>query len=173
MKKVSLLLPALVLIGGLFLASCDRGDEYKQAEGDGATASAGDSTSGEYNEEEAQYPEEKVQDDTNLDDEDPLTLTSGHEDIQKRVLMASLLRQKNDLQNRIREIKSQSGSATTPPAAEMDQMETYVGRLDEEITKVRQASSGSLGQVEESAQGAIEGAGALIQSTFIRVDSGF
>lgn len=170
MKKITYLLSTIMLAGGFILSSCDRGDDYKQNEDGEATAA-----SGEYNEDEAMYPEEKVQENTGLEDGEPLELDSEYETVQKRVLMASLLRQKNDLQNRIREMKGHPASAetTTAPVADLGQMQAYVKRIDDEITSIRRTPNGRIPQVAESAQGIIQGAGALLQSKYIRIDSGF
>nr|WKN39839.1 hypothetical protein K4G66_14175 [Tunicatimonas sp. TK19036] len=168
MKKVTYLLATTVLAGSLVLSSCDRGDDYKQNEDGEATASSGE---GEFNEEEAMYPEEKVQDDTNLEDGEPLDLDSEYEPVKKRVMIASLLRQKNDLQNRIREIKMQSSA--TASEGDMGQMQDYVERIDTEITSIRRTPNDRISQVEKSAQTTIEEAGELLQSTKMRIDHGF
>lgn len=118
------------------------------------------------------YPEDKVIDDTNLDTRQPLEFDTEFESIEKRILIASLMRQKTDLEYRIREIKNQPGG-TTPPAGDLAQLQTYVDKISKEISQVRQTPDENLAEVEETATAAIEGAGALLQSSYIRIDSGF
>ncbi|MGB3586990.1 MAG: hypothetical protein WBA23_10640, partial [Tunicatimonas sp.] len=118
------------------------------------------------------YPKDKVLDDTNLDNRQPLEFTTEFESVEKRVLIASLMRQKTDLEYRIREVKNQPGG-TTPPAGDLQQMKTYVDDISREIAKVRQTPAENLAEVEKTATAAIEGAGALLQSSYMRIDSGF
>ncbi|MEQ9442093.1 MAG: hypothetical protein RIG62_23840 [Cyclobacteriaceae bacterium] len=165
MKKVTHLLFTTVLCSTFLLGSCDRGEDYKQND---------DASSAEYNEDEAMYPEEKVQDDTNLEDGDPLSMEGGSENIEKRILMASLLRQKTDIEDRIREMKMQPVSVdASSPAGNLNELEGYVAQLDKEITQVRRTPDNRLSQIQKSAMSTIEEAGALLQTTYIRVDRGF
>ncbi|WKN46146.1 hypothetical protein [Tunicatimonas pelagia] len=109
---------------------------------------------------------------TEVSEEAGLEMKTEFESVEKRVLMASLIRQKTDLEYRIREIQSHPGG-TTPPAGDLGQLKTYVDDISREITKVRQTPDGQLAEVEKTAMAAIEGAGALLQSSYMRIDSGF
>ncbi len=107
-----------------------------------------------------------------VSEEADLEMDTEFESIEKRALIASLMRQKTDLEYRIREVKSQP-SGSTPPAGDLGQMKTYVDDISREIAKVRQTPDGNLAEVEKTAMAAIEGAGALLQSSYMRIDSGF
>jgi len=163
MKKVAQSLFALVLTASLVLTACGGGDEKEPA------------TSTEP--ESLAYPEDKVLDNTNLDDRQPLELSKEFETVEKRILIASLMRQRNDLEYRIREIKTAADTTINPypapPAGDLEQLKTYVDNIDKEIAKVRNTPSENLAEVEETALAAIKGAGALLQSSYMRIDSGF
>lgn len=124
-----------------------------------------------------EYPDDMVLEDTNLDSEQPLELSKEFESVEKRILMASLMRQRNDLEYRIREIKTSVDTAINPypapPAGDLEQLIDYVDKIDSEIAKVRNTPTESLSSVQEAAMAAIEGAGALLQSSYMRIDSGF
>lgn len=64
-------------------------------------------------------------------------------------------------------------SNNTVVQGDVDKLRLYIEKLDLEIVDVRKASPGSMTEVAESALGAIKGAGALMQSTVMRVDRGF
>jgi hypothetical protein len=162
MKKIAQSLFALLLTTSLLLTACG-GDEKEPA------------TSTEP--ESLAYPEDKVLENTNLDNRQPLELSKEFETIEKRILLASLMRQRNDLQYRIREIKTAADTAINPypapPAGDLEQLQTYVDNIDKEIANVRNTPSDRLADVEETALATIEGAGALLQSPYMRIDSGF
>lgn len=123
------------------------------------------------------YPEDKVLENTNLNDRQPLELDKEFESVEKRILIASLMRQRNDLEYRIREIKTSVDTTINPypapPAGDLEQLITYVDKIDLEIAKVRRTPNENLEEVQKAAMGAIEGAGALLQSSYMRIDSGF
>lgn len=155
MKKIAQSLFVSALIASSLLTSCGGGEESDGTE----------------------YPDDMVLEDTNLDGQQPLELSKEFETVEKRILMASLMRQRNDLQYRIREIKTAADTTINPypapPAGDLKQLQTYVDNIDKEIAKVRNTPSDRLADVEETALAAIEGAGALLQSSYMRIDSGF
>ena len=177
--KQTFLLP--MLIGSLVLSvGCDRGDNYKRENGTSETDIRADQSSGndqesQYDENEAEYPEEKVLDDTNLDSDQPLETGAAISLIEKRKLLASLMRQKTEIMYRIEELSSQSRNQDTASviSGDIDKLRTYLDQLDDEITKVRVANPNDMQQVEESAQAAIKASGALMQSAVMRIDRGY
>ena len=169
-----------VLIGSLILStSCDRGDNYKQendqSETDIRANQSSGSQEGQYNEDEAMYPEEKVLDNTNLDSDKPMETGSAISLIEKRELLATLMRQKTEIMYRIEELSSQSQNQDTATVVggNVDKLRTYLDQLDDEITKVRAADPNNMQEVGESAQAAIKASGALMQSSVMRIDRGY
>ena len=125
----------------------------------------------------AGYPTEKIADETNLEEDDnmPMETTEVTSSIKKQQLLALLMRQKTDMSYRIDELENAPGSPAnnTVVQGDIDKLRLYVEKLDQEIVDVRKAQTGSMKEATESALGAIKGAGALLQSTVIRVDRGF
>ena len=176
--KQTFFLPAL--IGSLILStSCDRGDNYKresdQSETDIRANQSSDSQEGQYNEDEAMYPEEKVLDNTNLDSDKPMETGSAISLIEKRELLATLMRQKTEITYRIEELSSQSQNQDTATVVggNIDKLRTYLDQLDDEIAKVRAANPNNMQEVGESAQAAIKASGVLMQSSVMRIDRGY
>lgn len=168
------------LIGSLVLSvSCDRGDNYKREDDTEtdirADQNSSDSQEGQYDENEAKYPEEKVLDNTNLDNDQPLETGAAISLIEKRELLASLMRQKTEMMYRIEELSSQSQNQDTASviSGDVDKLRTYVDQLDDEITKVRVANPNNMQQVGESAQAVIKASGTLMQSAVMRIDRGY
>ncbi|MEM9671522.1 MAG: hypothetical protein ACFB15_29465 [Cyclobacteriaceae bacterium] len=152
MKKVAKSLFALVLTTSLLLTACG-GEEPEGTESS----------------------DDMVSESTNPDGQQPLELSVEFETVEKRILIASLMRQRNDLQYRIQEIKSAADTTinTASPAGDLEQLQTYVDSIDKEIANVRNTPSENLREAEETAMAAIEEAGALLQSSYMRIDSGF
>ena len=170
---------SLLVYGLAFLIGCDRGDDYKRE-----NTSITDDTDVDqnndnmevdrYDEDEAEYPEEKVLDETNLDSEKPLETGTAISLIEKRELLASLMRQKTEIMYRIAELSEQSRqNPTTVIRGDIDKLQVYLEKLDKEITKVRAASPNDMQAVGESAKAAIKASGALMQSSVMRIDRGF
>ena len=163
-----------LLASMLLLTQCGgQGEDYKQEEDAVATSSNGtDSSSTGSN-----YPPDKVLEETNIDDEDdaPLEIGEVTSVLEKRKLLASLMRQKTDMAHRIQELKNLPGDASdnTVIQGDIDKLRTYINKLDQEIVDVRKAEAGSIEEVSESALAAIKGAGALMQSSVMRIDRGF
>lgn len=121
----------------------------------------------------ADYPEEKIQEDTNLKDGEPLEL-SGSMNIQKKILIATLNGQRNDLEAYMRNLKQAPGSTEDSSILQgnVEKLKAYLDKLDLEMAKVRAVGEENFEEVAESAQGAIEGAGALIVSREMRITEG-
>ena len=157
---------ALSLITLLFVQCDGEKEGYKGERAAGATDSTGNA-----------YPRDMVQEDTNLEPEDdmPMEVSQISSTIDKQKLLALLMRQKTDMRYRIEELEAAPGDASdnTVVQGDMDKLRLYVDKLDQEIVNVRKAQAGSMKEAAESALGAIKGAGALMQSTVIRVDRGF
>ena len=163
----------VALFAVLLLTQCgDSGEDHMESEG--ATAST-DSTGNAY-------PRDKVQDadEVNLSAEDgeydlPMDLGGAVSRIEKRKMLALLMRQKTDLMYRIEELEALPGDASdnTVVEGDIDKMRTYISKLDAEIVGVRKADEGSMKAAAASALAAVKGAGALMQSSVIRIDQGF
>lgn len=142
---------------------------------EGETLKMASEGNGEYDEEEAMYPEEKIQEETNLEeDDDPLEL-DGVLSVQRKMLIATLNGQRNDLEAYIRTLQQAPGTTEDSSVLEgnVEKLKTYLNKLDLEMAKVRAAEEENFGQVAESAQAAIEGAGALVASRNMRIDQGY
>ena len=168
------------LVGSLmFSVSCDRGDDYKREEDTSETDIRANQNAqeGQYDEDEneAMYPEEKVLDDTNLDNDQPLETGSAISLIEKRELLALLMRQKTEMMYRIEELSSQAQNQDTASviSGDIDKLRTYVDQLDDEITKVRVATPNDMQEVGKSAQAIIKASGALMQNAVMRIDRGY
>ena len=150
----------------LFVQCGNEGEDYKGAQEAGATDSTGSA-----------YPRDKVVDETNLEEGDtmPMEIGGATSTIEKQELLALLMRQKTDILYRIEELQAAPGDASdnTVVQGDVDKLRLYVDKLDQEIVGVRKAQADSMKEATESALGAIKGAGALMQSTVMRIDRGF
>lgn len=168
---------AILLVGGLLVRCGEPNQDYRKdgddRRADTTTTAANSQNAGDSSQND--YPRDKVQEETNLEDNTPMELGEVTTLIEKRELMALLLRQKNDMEQRINELENQPGNASnnTVVQGDVDKLRLYLDKLDLEIVKVRKAQAGSMGEVSESALGAVKGAGALMQSSVMRIDRGF
>lgn len=181
---------SLIVATPLLFSQCGGSEDYKQNEGDeninegtreenqvrenreGNTSNEGNVS----NEQETGYPEEKVQDNTNLTDNRPLELrTDEFQSLDKKILLATLNKQKTLIEYHIKELESDVGTlaGASNGGGNMQQLEAQLQKLDQEIAKVRNTSAEELDQVAESAQAAIEEAGALVVSNRMQVQLGF
>ena len=123
------------------------------------------------------YPSNMVKDDTNLDPGDnmPMDIGAAVSAIEKQQLLALLMRQKTNMHYRIEELKNMPGDAfdNTVVRGDIDKLRKYMTTLDQEIVNVRMARGGAMEEVSEAALGTIKAAGALMQSSVIRIDRGF
>ncbi len=168
----------MLLIGGLLIGCGEPNQDYKNddddrsaeatANGDRQATMASDSSQNDY-------PRDKVQENTNLEDNEPMEIGAVTSLIEKQELLALLLRQKNDMEQRVNELENTPGNAAnnTVVQGDVDKLRLYLDKLDLEILKVRKAQAGSMKEVSESALGAVKGAGALMQSSVMRIDRGF
>ena len=169
---------ALLLLGGLLVGCGEPNQDYKNDDDDrSAEATAGGDRQAMTASDSSQndYPRDKVQENTNLEDNNPMEIGAVTSLIEKRELLALLLRQKNDMEQRVSELESMPGnpSNNTVVQGDVDKLRLYLEKLDLEILKVRKAQAGSMTEVSESALGAVKGAGALMQSSVMRIDRGF
>ena len=139
-------------------------DELQQ---DGVAADSGENA----------YPNDMVKEETNLAEGDnmPMEVAEVTSAIEKQELLALLMRQKTNMSYRIEELENlpTNASDNTVVQGDIDKLRLYLDKLDQEIVDVRKASAGSMKEATESALGAIKGAGALMQSSVIRIDRGF
>ena len=171
------------MVGGLLIGCGEPDQDYKNDDDDRSAeiiaddqAAAGDRQNvGDSSQND--YPRDKVQEETNLEEDDYLPMELGESTslIEKRKLMALLIRQKNDMEERINELENMPGDASnnTVVQGDIDKLRLYLDKLDLEILKVRKVQAGSMKEVSESALGAVKGAGALMQSSVMRIDRGF
>ena len=171
------------MVGGLLIGCGEPDQDYKNDDDDRSAeiiaddqAAAGDRQNvGDSSQND--YPRDKVQEETNLEEDDYLPMELGESTslIEKRKLMALLIRQKNDMEERIKELENMPGDASnnTVVQGDIDKLRLYLDKLDLEILKVRKVQAGSMKEVSESALGAVKGAGALMQSSVMRIDRGF
>ena len=185
LNRVSLV--AIGLVGGLLIGcgepnqdymndNADQSDEAiadDQAAAEDQVATDDQATTDNPN----AYPRDEVLDETNLDEDDYLPMEIGEATslIEKRKLLALLIRQKNDMEERVNELERMPGDASdnTVVQGDIDKLRLYLDKLDLEILKVRKVQAGSMKEVSESALGAVKGAGALMQSSVMRIDRGF
>lgn len=168
----------VLLIGGLLTGCGEPNQDYKNDDDDRSAEAAADSqVATDADNDQNAYPRDEVLDETNLEEDDYLPMEIGEMTslIEKRELMALLLRQKNDMKQRINELEDMPGDASdnTVVQGDIDKLRLYLDKLDLEILKVRKAQAGSMAEVSESALGAVKGAGALMQSSVMRIDRGF
>jgi hypothetical protein len=172
-NRVSLV--ATWLVGGLLIGCGEPNQDYKNDNDDQSAEIIADDQGATDN--PNAYPRDKVLDETNLEEDDYLPMEIGEATtlIEKRKLMALLIRQKNDMEERINELENMPGDASdnTVVQGDIDKLRLYLDKLDLEITKVRKVQAGSMEEVSESALGAVKGAGALMQSSVMRIDRGF
>ncbi len=176
LHRVSLV--AILLISGLLIGCGEPNQDYKNDDDDrSAKAIADDQAATDDNRDPNAYPRDEVLDDTNLEEDDYLPMETGEVTslIEKRKLMALLIRQKNDMEERVNELENMPGDASdnTVVQGDIDKLRLYLDKLDLEILKVRKVQAGSMQEVTESALGAVKGAGALMQSSVMRIDRGF
>ena len=162
---------AFSLVALLSVGCGSEGEDYKEeqeatGEAAGATDSAGNA-----------YPRDMVVEETNLEEDDnmPMEVGEATSAIEKQKLLALLMRQKTDMLYRIEELENMPGDASdnTVVRGDIDKLRLYIVKLDQEIVDVRKAQTGSMKEATESALGAVKGAGALMQSTVMRIDRGF
>ena len=152
----------------LFFRCGEGGSDYKENEGEetATTDSAGNA-----------YPRDMVKEETNLAPSDVMPMEIGGitTSLEKQQLLALLMRQKTDMAYRIEELERMPGDASdnTVVQGDIDKLRAYIDKLDEEIVDVRKAQVGAMEGATESALGAIKGAGALLQSSVMRIDRGF
>jgi hypothetical protein len=168
---------AICLVGGLLISCGEPDQDYKDDNDDRNDEVMADDQAPTGTDDENAYPRDEVQEETNLDQDDYLPMELGEVTslIEQRKLLALLLRQKNDMEQRINELKDMPGDASdnTVVKGDIDKLRLYLVKLDLEILKVRKAQPGSMREVSESALGAVKGAGALMQSSVMRIDRGF
>lgn len=129
----------------------------------------------EFNEEEAMYPAEKIEEETNLNSNDPLELDAEFMSVAKKMLMSTLNGHRTDLEYHIRELQQTSGNSedSSVLAGNVEKLKLYLVKLDLEMAKVRAVDEKNFGEVAENAQAAIKGAGALIASRKMRITQGY
>lgn len=176
LNRVSLV--TVLLTGGLLMGCGEPNQDYKIDDNDrSGQATAENQVATDADSDENAYPRDEVLDETNLEEDDYLPMEIGEVTslIEKRELMALLLRQKNDMVQRVNELEDRPGDASdnTVVQGDIDKLRLYLDKLDLEILKVRKAQAGSMKEVSESALGAVKGAGALMQSSVMRIDRGF
>lgn len=146
-------------------------NQINTAAGETQKMATDNTEAGEYNEEEAMYPAEKVEENTNLEDDKPLELDDAAVSLQKKMLMATLNGQKTDLQHQIRTLRNAPGNSEDSSIIEgnAEKLALYLDKLDQEMAKVMSAEEENFEEVAESAQAAIQGAGALVASDRMRI----
>lgn len=128
-----------------------------------------------YNPQAAQYPTDKIKDETNLNSNDPMELDSDFESVKKKKLLATLNRHRTNIETRIRELKNEPGNSedSTTIEGNIEKLRLYREKLDLEIAKVRAVGEENFAEIAENAQAAIKGAGALLQSENMRIQRGY
>lgn len=179
---------SLLVAGILFFTACDPqpkgpkvGDEGEEPEayglqeedlpgGDESEAVA--SSEGEYNEDAVKYPEEKVIDNTNLTDDQPVELNTDVFRLEKQKLLSTLNLHRTELENHIRKLEAKPGDQEDASVLEgnIEKYRTYIEKLDKEIAQVNAAEEDDFEEVVPSAQAAIKGAGALINTRDMRIN---
>lgn len=129
-----------------------------------------------FNEEEAMYPAEKVQQNTSLEDNEPLEMGSKpFWSIDKSILLATLNKHKTEIEYKIQQMgnEQEASNGAISPQASLQELKSYKEDLDEEITRVRMASEADFSEVAESAQETLQNIGTKVVSTYIRIERGF
>ncbi len=172
------ILYAVLLASGMLFSQCDS-KNYKEPDD---TNNQREVIPGEdqkegaaYNEEEAMYPAEKVINNTNLTDNQPLEVEGTFQSIDKDILLSTLNLQKTLVSDRIEALQNAPGNSADSSILQGDvtKLKTYLENLDIVITKVRSANEQNFDEVADLAQGTIKGAGALMQSDRIQIQQGF
>ncbi|MEK6476322.1 hypothetical protein WJR50_02270 [Catalinimonas sp. 4WD22] len=178
---------SLLVAGVMFFAACDPqpkgpkvGEEGEEPEayglqeedlpgGDDEAVAASES---EYNEDSAMYPEEKVLENTNMEDGEPVALSTDVFRLEKQKLLSTLNLHKTELENHIRNLEAKPGDQEDASVLEgnIEKYRTYLGKLDKEIAQVNAAEEDDFEEVVPSAQAAIKGAGALINTRDMRIN---
>ncbi|WPP48497.1 hypothetical protein [Catalinimonas niigatensis] len=154
-------------------------DEGNRAEGQSENSAQknqeNDVAAGEFSEEEAMYPAEKIEEETNLNSNDPLELDAEFMSVSKKMLMSTLNGHRTDLEHHIRELQQTPGNSedSSVLAGNVEKLRLYLKKLDIEMAKVRGVDEENFGEVAESAQATIQGAGALIASRRMRITQGY
>ena len=128
-----------------------------------------------YDAQVAQYPTDKIKDETNLNSNDPIELDSEFESIQKKKLLATLNRHRTNLERTISDLKNAPGDSedSSTIAGNIEKLKLYREKIDLEIAKVRAVGEENFAEIAENAQAAIKGSGALMQSENMRIQQGY
>lgn len=178
---------SLLISGTLIFSACDSqprgpkvGEEGEEPEAyglqeediPGGDEDATASTESGYNEDSAMYPEEKVLDNTNLGDGQPVDLNTDVFRLEKQKLLSTLNLHKTELENQIRELEAKPGDQDDTSIIEgnIEKYRAYLEKLDKEIAQVNAVEAENFEEVVPSAQAAIKGAGALINTRYIRIN---
>ncbi|MDF9800187.1 hypothetical protein OKW21_005450 [Catalinimonas alkaloidigena] len=158
--SISVLLFSVMLMG----AACDSNPDNNAEDN-----SLGEA---EYDEDSAMYPEEKVMDSTNLADGQPVDLNTGVFRLDKQKLLSTLNLHKTELENQVRALEAKPGDQSDESVIEgnIEKYKTYLEKLDREIAQVNAADEENFSEVVPSAQAAIKGAGALINTRDMRIN---
>lgn len=128
-----------------------------------------------YDPQAAQYPTDKIKDETNLNSNDPMELDSDFESVQKKKLLATLNRHRTNLERTISDLKNAPGDSgdSSTIAGNVEKLKLYREKIDLEIAKVRAVGEENFAEVAENAQAALKGSGALMQSKDMRIQQGY
>ncbi len=102
-------------------------------------------------------------------------MEGSFQSIDKDILLSTLNLQKTLVSDRIEALQQEPGNSADSSILQGDvtKLRTYLEKLDVEITKVRMVNKENFDEVARSAQGAIKGAGALMQNDRIQIQQGF
>ncbi|MFP4091145.1 MAG: hypothetical protein ACLFUB_17890 [Cyclobacteriaceae bacterium] len=128
-----------------------------------------------YDENQAMYPSDKIQEETNLNSNKPMQLDSEFASVQVKKLYATLNRRKTQLENQIRELENMPGNSEDSSVIQgnIEKLKLYREKLDTEIAKVLSLDEENYEEVLESAQAAMKGSGALMQEKDMRIQQGY
>lgn len=128
-----------------------------------------------YDPQAAQYPTDKIKDETNLNSNDPMELDSDFESVQKKKLLATLNRHRTNLERTISDLEKAPGDSedASTIAGNIEKLKLYREKIDLEIAKVRAVGEENFAEVAENAQAAMKGSGALMQSENMRIQRGY
>ena len=128
-----------------------------------------------YDPQAAQYPTDKIKDETNLNSNDPMELDSDFESVQKKKLLATLNRHRTNLERTISDLKNAPGDSgdSSTIAGNIEKLKLYREKIDLEIAKVRAVNEENFAEVAENAHAALKGSGALMQSENMRIQRGY
>lgn len=163
--SISSILMSVMLIG----AACD---SENRSEDESQYPGITDEEEYNYTEGSAKYPDEKVMDSTNLADGQPVDLNTGVFRLDKQKLLSTLNLHKTELENHIRNLEAEPGDQEDASVLEgnVEKYRTYLDKLDKEIAQVNAAEEDDFEEVVPSAQAAIKGAGALINTRDMRIN---